>query len=67
MGDINTIDICCRILGSYTCHTQRPLQSTKNSILAVTIAQLMRTPGRPALFARIQVPVVTLGYTAPPW
>src|SRR5260221_1770289 len=55
---------CC-ILGS-TSHTQRPLRTMKKSTLAVTTAQVTRTPGRPALFSRIPVPVATLGHTAPP-
>lgn len=44
--------------------TQRPLPSTKNSVLAKTTAHVTRTPGRPALFARM--PVATSGHTAPP-
>lgn len=45
-------------------HTQRPLHSTTNSVLAITTAHVTRTPGRPALFARM--PVATLGQTGPP-
>jgi hypothetical protein len=44
--------------------TQRPLPSTKNSVLAKTTAHVTRTPGRRALFARR--PVATSGHTAPP-
>jgi hypothetical protein len=45
-------------------HTQRPLQSAKNSVLAMTTPHVTRAPGRPALLAR--TPVATLGHTAPP-
>jgi hypothetical protein len=44
--------------------TQRSLPSTKNSVLAKTTAHVTRTPGRPALFARM--PVATSGHTTPP-
>lgn len=45
-------------------YIQRPLHSTKNSVLAATIAHVTRTSGSPELFAN--VPVAIPGHTAPP-
>src|SRR6266849_4468149 len=62
-------------LSEHIRQTQRPLPSTKNSVLAKTTAHVTRTPGRPALLALVPVaalgpvavgPVATLGHTVPP-